>query len=301
MASTPQTIARRAAADLTAGGRSGTAEKVFHALLFSSTVAAVLVLGVLLFDVLLDGAGRLSLPFLTSFPSFRAVDTGIKAALSGTVSLMAIVAVVAFPVGVGAALYLEEFAPDNHFTRLMEVNIANLAGVPSIVYGLLGSAVFVYILGMGRSLVTGGLTLTLLVLPVIIVAAREALRSVPRGIRDAGLALGATPWQVTRREVLPAALPGIMTGVILALSRAIGEAAPILVVGALPTTRFTNAPWRPLDNFSALPIQIFDWVKRPQEAFRVDAAAAGIIVLLVVLLVMNSGAIILRNRFQRRW
>jgi len=270
-------------------------------LLWVSTFLSVLVLAVLLVDVAGDGVGRLSWAFLISYPSRFAERAGILGGLTGSISLMVLVAVLAFPLGVGAAVYLEEFAPDNRFTRLMEVNISNLAGVPSVVYGLLGVALFVSIIGFGRSLLSGALTLTLLVLPVIIVASRESMRSVPRAIRDAGLALGATRWDVTRREILPAALPGIMTGTILALSRAVGETAPILLVGALTTTRFASEPWSLREAFSAVPVQIYDFVRRPQEGFRVEAAAAAIIVLMAVLLVMNSAAIILRNRARRGW
>jgi phosphate transport system permease protein len=283
------------------GGGQKVREGGFRLLLWVSTFLSVLVLAVLVVDVLGDGIGRLSFDFLISYPSRFAERAGILGGLTGSISLMLIVAVLAFPLGVGAAVYLEEFAPDNRFTRLMEVNISNLAGVPSVVYGLLGAALFVSIIGFGRSLLSGALTLTLLVLPVIIVASRESMRSVPRALRDAGLALGATRWEVTRREILPAALPGIMTGTILALSRAVGETAPILLVGALTTTRFVSEPWNLGEAFSAVPVQIFDFVKRPQEGFRVDAAAAAIIVLMVVLLAMNSIAIILRNRARRDW
>ncbi len=297
--STPQRSAEAAVEALGSSRRRVARERRFAGLLVVSTAVAVAVLAVLLIDILLDGAGRLNWQFLTSYPSRRAEQTGILAGLTGTASLMVLVAAMAFPLGVGAAIYLEEFAPDNRFTRLMEVNISNLAGVPSIVYGLLGAAVFVYILGMGRSLISGAATLTLLILPVIIVAGRESLRSVPRALRDAGLALGATRWQVTRREILPLAMPGIFTGTILALSRAIGETAPILLVGALASTRFSNEPWNLLERFSALPITIYGFVTRPQAEFKEEASAAAIIVLMVVLLIMNSIAIVLRNRAQR--
>ena len=299
--STPQRTVERTIVDLERGRKRNAKERGFAALLFAITAVAVLVLAALVIDILMDGAGRVNLDFFTSYASRRAEDTGIRAGLTGTLSLMVITAVVAFPIGVGAAIYLEEFARDNRFTRLMEANISNLAGVPSVVYGLLGVAVFVYALGLGRSLLAGALTLALLVLPVIIVAGRESIRSVPRAIRDGGLALGATPWQVTSRQVLPSALPGIMTGTILALSRAIGETAPILVVGAVFSRRADNEPWYFMEAFAALPVQIYNFVSRPQEGFKVDAASAGIIVLMVVLLLMNSVAIILRNRFSRRF
>ena len=299
--STPQRTVERTIVDLERGRKRNAKERSFAALLFAITAIAVVVLAALVVDILMDGVGRVNLDFFTSYASRRAEDTGIRAGLTGTLSLMVITAVVAFPIGVGAAISLEEFARDNRFTRLMEANISNLAGVPSVVYGLLGVAVFVYALNLGRSLLAGALTLALLVLPVIIVAGRESIRSVPRAIRDGGLALGATPWQVTSRQVLPSALPGIMTGTILALSRAIGETAPILVVGAVFSRRADNEPWYFMEAFAALPVQIYNFVSRPQEGFKVDAASAGIIVLMAVLLIMNSVAIVLRNRFSRRY
>ena len=268
------------------------------------TAVSVVVLAVLLLQITFDGLPRL----LDGFPEFLQVynsrfpeQTGIRSGLTGTLSLMVLVAMMAFPIGVGAAVYLEEFAPDNRFTRLMEANIANLAGVPSVVYGLLGAAVFVYILGFGRALISGALTLTLLILPVIIVAARESLRAVPRAIRDGGLALGATPLQVVLRQTLPSALPGIFTGTILALSRAIGETAPILVAGAVAFRRGDNAPWHVAEAYTALPIQIYQYVSLPQPEFQVNVAAAGIIVLMIVLLLMNSVAVLLRNKYSRSW
>jgi phosphate transport system permease protein len=298
---TPARSARAAADALrTPQGRS-VREKVFAGLLLSGAVVSVVVLAVLIADVLIDGLPRLSWDFIANYSSRRATETGIRAGLTGSLSLMVVVAAVAFPLGLGAAVYLEEFAPDNRFTRLLEANIANLAGVPSIVYGLLGAAVFVYLLEFGRSLLAGAMTLALLILPVIIVASREALRSVPRAIRDGGLALGATPLQVVWRQTLPSAMPGILTGTILALSRAIGETAPLLVVGAVLSRRADNTPWDFFDAFTALPILIFDFVTRPQDEFRVAAAAAAIVVLLAVLLVMNAAAILLRNRYARRW
>lgn len=301
--STPQRNAEAAIAALEAGGSAGraTGERVFSTLLLVATGLSVLVLGLLIAQVLLDGLARLDLNFLTSYPSRRAARTGIRAGITGSLSLMVLTALTAFPLGVAAAVYLEEFAPDNRFTRLLEANVANLAGVPSVVYGLLGGAVFVYLFQMGRSLIAGALTLTLLILPVIIVAARESLRAVPQAIRHGGLALGATPLQVAFRQTVPSALPGILTGTILALSRAVGETAPILVVGAVLSRRSDNVPWGFLDAFTGLPIQIYDFVSRPQAAFREGAASAAILVLLTVLLLMNSAAIVLRNRYARRW
>ena len=298
---TPTSSAREAMRRLQTAPRHTARERIFTVVLLTATVASVVVLGALLADIVLDGAGRLNRDFLSGYTSRKADQTGIRAGLTGSLSLMVMTACFAFPLGVGAAVYLEEYAPDNRFTRLLEANVSNLAGVPSVVYGLLGVAAFVYLGQMGYSLVSGAMTLSLLILPVIIVASREAIRAVPRAIRDGGLALGATPLQVTRHQVLPAALPGIMTGTILALSRAVGETAPLLVVGAVFSRRADNVPWGPLDPFTALPIQIFDFIRRPQEAFRVEAAAAAIIVLMAMLLVMNSVAIVLRNRYARRW
>ena len=268
--------------------------------LLVATALSLLVLAALIVDILMDGTGRLSLKFLTTYASRRPEDTGILAGITGTLSLMVLVAIMTFPIGVGAAVYLEEFAPKNRLTSLLETNINNLAGVPSIIYGLMGLSIFVVTLGLGRSLISGALTLTLLVLPVVIVAAREALRAVPREIRSGALALGATPIQTAFRQTIPAAIPGTMTGTILALSRAIGETAPILVVGAV-TRRATNEPWNLTESFSAIPIQIFGFVKQPQAEFQIEVASAAIIVLMAILLVMNSAAIIIRNRYTRTY
>lgn len=272
-----------------------------NVVLVLATFASIAVLVWLIFTILVDGTGRLSLDFLTSYTSRFADQTGIRAGLTGTLSLMVLTAAMTFPIGVGGALYLEEFAPKNRITNLLETNINNLAGVPSVIYGLMGLSIFVYVIGLGRSLIAGALTLTLLVLPVVIVASREALRSVPREIRSGALALGATPIQVAFRQTLPAAIPGIMTGTILALSRAIGETAPILVVGAVFSRRADNEPWSFLEAFTAIPIQIYDFVKRPQQEFQVEVAAAAIIVLMSMLLLMNAAAIIIRNRYARTY
>lgn len=274
-------------------------DRVFASLAWGATILAVTILAWLLLTILLDGIGTLNWNFINSFASRRPERAGIKAALAGTLWVMGVVSVFSFPIGVGAGIFLEEFAEDNWFTRLVEINISNLAGVPSIIYGLLGLAAFVRILGPitgGRSVLTGGLTLVLLILPVIIVSTREALRTVPDGIRAAGFALGATRWQVIWSHVLPAAMPGILTGMILSLSRAIGETAPLLAIGAASFIAFT--PDGLQSSFTALPIQIFDWVGRPQKEFH-NLAASGIIVLMAVLLLMNAGAIYLRNRFQQ--
>jgi len=298
----PASVVRRHAGDnnLSGSPKQRAREGGTRIVLLVATVLSLLVLATLIVDILIDGAGRLSFDFLTTYASRRPEDTGILAGLTGTLSLMVLVALMTFPVGVGAAVYLEEFAPKNRVTSLLETNINNLAGVPSVIYGLMGLSIFVFTLGFGRSLIAGALTLTLLVLPVVIVAAREALRAVPREIRSGALALGATPMQTALRQTVPAAVPGTMTGTILALSRAIGETAPILVVGAV-TRRATNEPWSLTESFSAIPIQIFGFVKQPQEEFQIEVAAAAIIVLMVILLVMNSAAIIIRNRYTRTY
>jgi phosphate transport system permease protein len=296
----PRRSAEEAVGRLAQPRQRAVRERLFELVLLVATVVACVVLGLLIVDTFLDGAGRLNLAFLTNYSSRIPDRYGIRAGITGTLSLMALVAVIGFPIGVGAATYLEEFAPDNRMTRLIEANINNLASVPSVVYGLLGLGVFVYFMAMGPSLLAGGMTLALLILPVIIVASRESIRAVPRAIRDGGLALGATPLQVISRQILPSALPGILTGTILGLSRAIGETAPILVLGAVLRAA-DNEPWHPLESFSALPVQIYNLVSRPQVEFKVDAASAAIIVLLTLLLLMNFVAIVLRNRFSRSW
>ncbi len=267
--------------------------------LLLATLLAVVVLGVLLATVIARGWDWLNWGLLTNTASRFPERSGLGPAIAGTLWVIGLMALFALPVGVGAAVYLEEYAPDTRWTRILQVNIANLAGVPSVVYGLLGLGIFVDILGFGRSALTGALTLGLLILPVIIIASREALRAVPLSLRQGAFALGATPWQVIRPHGLPAALPGIMTGVILAFSRAIGETAPLLVAGAAGA--ILSRPDGPLSAYTVLPVQIYQWMQRPQTEFR-DVAAAGIIVLLVVLLAMNAVAILLRQRFGRtRW
>jgi len=267
----------------------------FAVLCVAATLLALAALAALLMDVTSQGIGRVSWDFINSFPSRKPEEAGIKAALWGTIWMMGLTAMFAVPLGLGAAIYLEEYAGRNWITRIVEVNIANLAGVPSIVYGLLGLALFVRALALQRSVLAGALTMALLVLPIIIIAAQEALRAVPSSIREAAYALGATRSQMVFRQVVPGALPGMLTGIILALSRAIGETAPLIMIGALLFVPFT--PAGPLDRFTALPIQIFNWASRPQKEFQ-ENAAAGIIVLLAVLLTMNAVAIVLRNRFQ---
>ena len=271
--------------------------QIFYVLCLLSILIGVGMLAALLYNIISDGITRVNWDFLTSFPSRHADQAGIKAALLGSIYVVGLAGVIAFTLGVGAAIYLEEYAARSWFARIIQINIANLAGVPSIVYGILGLEIFVRIMMMGKSVLAGGLTLALLVLPIVIIAAQEAIRAVPPSLREGGFALGATRWQVIRTLVLPYAFPGILTGVILAVSRAVGETAPLIVMGALTFVPF--APDGPLSPFTVLPIQIFNWVSRPQEDFH-TAAAAGIIVLLVVLLTMNALAVFLRNKFQKR-
>jgi phosphate transport system permease protein len=268
---------------------------VFYLLFLGAVLIGILGLITLLAQVLIEGIPWLSWHFVTDYPSRHPEEAGLKSALMGTVWVMGLTAAFTIPVGVGAAIYLEEYAPDNWLSRVIEINISNLAGVPSIVYGLLGLAVFVQWLALGRSVLAGALTLGLLVLPVVILASREAIRAVPSTYRQAAYALGADRWQMIKGVVLPAAFPGVLTGVILALSRAIGEAAPVIAISAL--VYLTFVPTDPLDRFTVLPIQIFNWISRPQAEFR-GLAAAGIIILLVILLTMNALAIFLRDRYQ---
>jgi phosphate transport system permease protein len=261
------------------------------------TWSGVLLLAVLLYQVSIEGFHWLDWQFVDSFPSRFPERAGVKSALVGTLWLIILVAMISIPVGVSTALYLEEFAGKGRIAKIIEVNIANLAGVPSIVYGILGLAVFVRYMLLERSLISGALTMSLLILPVIIIASREAIKTVPQSIRYAAYSLGATKWQTTWAHVLPASFPGIMTGVILALSRAIGETAPLIMIGANTFVAFL--PEGPMDAFTALPIQIYNWVSRPQEEFH-ELAAAGIIILLAVLLIMNATAIYIRNKTERR-
>ncbi len=270
-------------------------ERVFKALCWAALILPLLVLALLFGTALVQALPRLDWDFLTSFPSRRAAAAGILPALVGTASLMVLTAVMAIPIGLGAAIYLEEYARPSRFTSFIELNISNLAGVPSIIYGLLGLEIFVRVLGMGRSLLAGAATLSLLLLPMVIIVSREALRTVPRAYREASLALGATRWQSIWRVVVPSCMPGILTGVILSLARAIGETAPLITIGALTYVAFL--PDSVHSAFTALPIQIFNWVSRPQAAFHVNAAA-GIVVLLGLMLLLNGAAIWLRMRLQ---
>ena len=258
---------------------------------------ALAALAALIFDVLRDGAGRLSWDFIRGYPSRRASVAGIWHALTGSIFVIMVTATLSVPIGVAAAIYLEEYGTRSRVARLIEINITNLAAVPSIIYGLLGLGLFVRMLGLGRSVLAGGATLALLVLPVVILSTREALRAVPKSIREGSYALGATKWQTIWYQVLPVAMPGILTGLILALSRAIGETAPLITIGAV--TFVTFAPQSIWSSFTVLPIQIFNWVSRPQVEFQANAAAA-IIVLLALLLTMNAAAIWLRDRYQKK-
>ena len=276
--------------------RRKTKAGVIQWLLFLVTVLAMVILAVLIWDIASSGARWLSLDLLTNTPSRKPEEAGLRPALLGTLWVIGLTALFAFPVGVGAAIYLEEYAPNNRWTRLLKTNIANLAGIPSIVYGLLGLGVFVSLLALGRTVISGALTMALLILPVIIIASQEAIRAVPSSLRQAAFALGATRWQVARDHVIPAAMPGILTGIILSISRAIGETAPLLVVGAAAYVTFN--PTGLTSKYTALPMQIYEWARRPQQEFQ-DLAAAAIIVLLVLLLLLNATAIYLRQRFAR--
>jgi phosphate transport system permease protein len=273
-----------------------TKASVIQWLLFLVTALAMVILAVLIWDITSAGARWLSLDLLTNTPSRKPEEAGLRPALLGTLWVIGLTALFAFPVGVGAAVYLEEYAPNNRWTRLLKTNIANLAGIPSIVYGLLGLGVFVSLFALGRTVISGALTMALLILPVIIIASQEAIRAVPPSLRQAAFALGATRWQVARDHVIPAAMPGILTGIILSISRAMGETAPLLVVGAAAYVTFN--PTGLTSKYTALPMQIYEWARRPQQEFQ-DLAAAAIIVLLVLLLMLNATAIYLRQRFAK--
>lgn len=283
---------------------------IFNIVGILCTLIGILTLGALLADLLIDGLPRLSLGFLTSFPSRFADQAGILSSWVGTLLIMIVTACAAVPLGVAAGVYLEEYARKNWLTNLIEINIANLAGVPSIIYGLMALGLLVYQFRLGQSVLTGGLTLAFLILPIVIVATREALRTIPQGIREAAYALGSTKWQVVRHHLLPYSVGGTMTGIIIALSRAIGETAPLITIGALtfiaflPPAPIRSQPpfvsfewlWSP---FSVLPIQMFNWVSRPDQAFVVNAAGAGL-VLIVVTLSLNAVAIVIRYRVRKR-
>lgn len=272
-------------------------DKIFKYFGIFCTLIGIVVLCLLLFDVLSRGLSRLDWAFLMGYPSRKAALAGIYTAWVGTLWIMVLTAVIAFPIGISAGLYLEEYSKKSRLANFIEINIANLAGVPSIIYGLLGLELFARVLGLGASVLTGSLTLALLILPIIIVSTREAIKTVPYTIREASYALGASKWQTIWHQVLPASVSGIFTGVILAISRAIGETAPLIVIGALTFVPFV--PQGVMDSFTVLPIQIFNWVSRPQKEFAVNAAAA-IIVLLSITFIMNGLAIYMRHRWQKK-
>ena len=274
-----------------------TRDKLFGLLGLLSTLVGMITLTALLADLALDGLERLQPHFFTSFPSRFPAQAGILSSWVGTVLVMIVTALAAIPIGVGAGVYLEEYAPKNWFTAMIEINIANLAGVPSIVYGLMALGLFVYQFRFGQSILSAGLTLALLILPIVIVATRESVRAVPSSMREAAYALGATKWQTTSDHVLPYSMGGILTGVIIGLSRAIGETAPLITIGAV--TFVTFAPTSIWSSFTVLPIQIFNWVSRPQAEFHLNAAATGL-VLMVMTLAMNGIAIYFRYRFRKR-
>lgn len=270
---------------------------IFQLVSLSALLVALAALAALVFDIVSDGAGRLSFQFLTNIASRKAEEAGVYHALMGSIWVITLTGALALPIGVGAAIYLEEYGSRSRTARFIELNISNLAAVPSIIYGLLGLGLFVRLLAMGQSVMAGASTLALLALPVVILSTREALRTVPSSIREGSYALGATKWQTIWNQVLPMAMPGVLTGLILALSRAIGETAPLITIGALTYIPF--APDGIWSKFTVLPIQVFNWVSRPQPEFKANAAA-GILVLMVLLLSMNAIAIVVRDRQQRR-
>lgn len=273
--------------------------KIMQVIFFLSTTIGLVVLAMLIYDTLSSGLRFLSWDFITNFASALNVErSGFYGAIIGSLWLMFVTAPVAIVLSVGTALYLEEYAPKNKITDFIKINISNLAGVPSVVFGLLGLGLFVRAMSLSNSVLAAGLTLALMILPVIVVASQEAIRAVPSSVREASIGMGATKWQTVSRIVLPAAIPGIITGIILALSRAIGETAPLVVIG-VPTT-LLRTPNSVFDSFQAMPMQIYAWVKMPQHDFT-DLAATGIIVLLAVLLAMNSIAIFIRNKFSTRY
>lgn len=261
------------------------------------TLSTLAVLAIFLLDIIGTGWSRIDWDFLTNLPSRKAEKAGIITAWTGTAWILGLTALIAIPIGVAAGIYLEEYGKKNRLASIVEVNIANLAGVPSIIYGLLGLEIFGRILSLGGSLLTGALTLSLLILPVIIVATREALKAVPKTLREASYGMGATKWQTIWHQVLPAASGGVLTGIILALSRAVGETAPLIVIGALAYVPFV--PSGPMDEFTVLPMQIFNWISRPQHEFLVNGAAA-IMVLLFITFIMNGVAVYFRNKWQSK-
>lgn len=272
-------------------------DKIFQYWGICCTLIGLILLAIFIGDIVIDGIARIDWSFITSLPSRKPENAGIYTAMMGTFWILGITCIIAFPLGVAAAIYLEEYSKKNWISSLLEINISNLAGVPSIIYGLLGMEIFVRMFNLGASILAGSLTLALLILPIIIVATRESIKAVPSSIKEASFGLGATKWQTIWKQTLPASFGGILTGVILALSRAIGETAPLIVIGALAYVPF--APQSPMDEFSVMPIQIFNWVSRPQHGFITNAAAA-IIVLLVITFVMNGIAVYFRARWQKK-
>lgn len=272
-------------------------DKTFLVVGIFSTLIGLVLLAIFIGDILIQGLPRLSWKFLTSLPSRLPSKAGVYTAMMGSIWILILTTIISFPIGVGAGIYLEEYGKKSRLAKLLEINISNLAGVPSIIYGLLGLEIFARVMKMGSSILAGSMTLALLILPVIIVATRESIKAVPQSLRDASYAMGASKWQTIYNQVLPASFGGILTGIILALSRAVGEAAPLIVVGALAYVPF--APKSPMDEYSVLPIQIFNWISRPQHGFIINAAAA-IIILLIITFLMNGIAIYMRNRWQKR-
>ncbi len=272
-------------------------DKIFSVWGIICTLIGLVLLALFIGYIFKEGVLRIDWDFITNLPSRRAAKSGIYTALMGSVWILFLTALFSIPIGVGAGIYLEEYNKKNWMSNLLEINIANLAGVPSIVYGLLGLEIFGRALGLGGSVLTGSLTLSLLVLPIVIVATREAIKAVPSSIKDASMALGASKWQTIWNQTLPASIGGILTGVILAISRAVGETAPLIVIGALAYVPFI--PESPMDEFSVLPIQIYNWVSRPQKEFIINAAAA-IIILLMVTFLMNAIAVYYRNKWQKK-
>lgn len=272
-------------------------DNAFKYLGIASTLFGLLMLAIFLGNIIMEGFSRIDWAFITSFPSRNAEKAGILPALIGTLWIMGLTALIAIPLGVAAGIYLEEYGKKSRLANILEINISNLAGVPSIIYGLLGLEIFGRMMGMGGSLLAGASTLSLLILPIIIVSTREALKAVPSSIKEASFAMGASKWQTIWYQLLPASFGGITTGVILALSRAIGETAPLIVIGALAYVPFV--PASPTDEFSVLPIQIFNWISRPQKGFAINAASA-IIILLLVTFILNGIAMYLRNRWQKK-
>lgn len=272
-------------------------DKVFKYTALAFTVFALTILVILLVDIFSKGLARINWDFFRNLPSRHASRSGIMTAMAGMLSLLFFTIIIALPIGIFAGVYLQEYGKKNRFASFIEINISNLAGVPSVIYGILGLTLFVRILHMGNSLIAGALTLALLIMPIIIVATREAIKAVPDSLREASYGMGATKWQTTSKVVIPSALGGILTGIILAISRAIGETAPLLVIGALVYVPFI--PEGPKDQFTTLPIQIFNWTSRPQADFIINAAA-GIIVLLIITFLLNGIAIYIRNKWYKK-